>query len=128
LERHQKLTVQKPVTIKEQPVHYKNNIAAAGKGIQIDSLRKSQLGDITEIAWIANKLVFDNEPMASVADKIEKWYGIKVSIEATELNAIHCSGSFETEPLDKVLESMQFSIPTLKFKKVENNTVLILYK
>jgi transmembrane sensor len=125
---YQKLIVAKQEAITEQPVQNKQNNSTATKGIQIDSLRKSELGDITEIAWITNKLVFDNEPMAAVADKIEKWYGIKVIIETPELNAIHCSGSFETEPLDKVLESMQFSIPMLKFKKVENNTVLILYK
>lgn len=125
---YQKLIVAKQATITEQPAQNKVNRPAASNGIQIDSLRKSQLGDITEIAWIANKLVFDNEPMATVADKIEKWYGIKVIIEAPELNSISCSGSFDTEPLDKVLESMQFSIPMLKFKKVENNTVLMLYK
>lgn len=125
---YQKLTVEKQPNPTKKPAQDKKSSATPTHGVQIDSLKKSQLGSITEIAWMENKLVFDNEPMSSVAAKLEKWYGIKVIIETPELEPITCTGIFETEPLDKVLESMQFSIPMLKFRKVENNTVLILYK
>ena len=125
---YQKLIVEKQPDSIQKAVQIKNSSTTASHGIQIDNLKKSQLGSINEIAWLENKLVFDNEPLSSVAARIEKWYGIKTIIETPELEPIMCTGSFETEPLDKVLESMQFSIPMLKFRKVEDNTVLILYK
>ncbi|WP_127126377.1 FecR family protein [Pseudoflavitalea rhizosphaerae] len=125
---YQKLIVEKQAGTNKKEVQGKKSVAIVPHDIQIDSLKKNQLGSISEIAWMENRLVFDNEPLSSVAARIEKWYGIKTIIESPELEPITCTGSFETEPLDKVLESMQFSIPMLKFRKVEDNTVLILYK
>jgi transmembrane sensor len=122
------LPLQKIVLHKEVRTGSTSTVAALQKGPHIDSLRTNQLtGGITETAWTENKLVFNAELLESVAGKIEKWYGIEVKIENPALANISCTGSFDTEPLDQVLETMQFSIPTLHYRKEENNKVLVLY-
>jgi len=76
---------------------------------------------IPEIAWIYRKLVFNQEPFASVAEKIERWYDVKIYFEDDELKKEVFSGSFEKESLEQALNALQYSYPfdfTIKKKEV----------
>ena len=66
---------------------------------------------IPEIAWMYRKLVFNQEPFGSVAEKMERWYDVQVYFEDDDLKKEVFTGSFEKETLEQALKALQFSYP-----------------
>jgi len=64
---------------------------------------------IPEIAWIYRKLVFNQEPFGSVAEKMERWYGVSFYFEDDDLKNEVFTGSFSKETLEEALKALQFS-------------------
>jgi len=62
-----------------------------------------------EIAWINTQLVFDNEPLARLAPKMESWYRVKIHFVDETLKSKRFSGVIEQETLRETLEAMQLS-------------------
>jgi ferric-dicitrate binding protein FerR (iron transport regulator) len=63
-----------------------------------------------ETLWMKNKLVFDAETLEQVAQKIERWYDVKVIINGgDELKLAEYSGIFDNEGLDQVMEALKIS-------------------
>lgn len=121
------LPMQKLVVTKSNNADADNNVAA-NKPAHIDSLQKNrQIDNLAETAWTENKLAFNNETLETVADKMEKWYGITVEIRNETLKTIPYTGSFDGETLEKVIETIQYSIPMLQYKMVEDSGKLILF-
>ena len=63
----------------------------------------------TEVLWIKNKLAFDQETLENVASKIERWYGVKISIQDDSLKQTAYSGVFEDETLNQVMEALRLT-------------------
>lgn len=61
-----------------------------------------------EAMWTKNKLVFDAETLEEVAQKIERWYDVRVVVDErvkqTEYSAI-----FDNETLAQVMEALKFT-------------------
>ena len=66
---------------------------------------------IPEIAWMYRKLVFNQEPFESVAEKMERWYGVSFYFEDDDLKKEVFTGSFSKESLEESLKALQFSYP-----------------
>jgi len=64
---------------------------------------------IPEIAWMYRKLVFNQEPFGSVAEKMERWYGVSFYFEDDDLKKEVFTGSFSKETLEEALKALQFS-------------------
>jgi transmembrane sensor len=63
-----------------------------------------------ETLWIKNKLVFDTESLEEVAQKIERWYDVKVIINGDDdLKQTAYSGIFENENLLQVMEALKIT-------------------
>ena len=62
-----------------------------------------------EIAWINTQLVFDDEPFATLAPKMESWYNIRIYFADENLKKKRFSGVIEKETLKETLEAMQLS-------------------
>lgn len=62
-----------------------------------------------EIAWINTQLVFDDEPFATLAPKMESWYNIRIYFSDENLKKRRFSGVIEKETLKETLEAMQLS-------------------
>jgi ferric-dicitrate binding protein FerR (iron transport regulator) len=62
---------------------------------------------ITETAWVANLLVFQDESFTDLAKKMERWYGIHMVIEDQSLDTLHFTGSFEKENIRQALTALQ---------------------
>ena len=76
-----------------------------------------------EIAWVRNRLEIENEPLETIAGKLEKWYGIKVRFADEEVKQYRYSGTFESETILKALDALQLSYP-FNFK-MENAEIII---
>jgi transmembrane sensor len=77
-----------------------------------------------ETLWIKNKLVFDAESLEEVAQKIERWYDVKVIINGDDdLKQTAYTGVFDNETLAQVMEALKI---TGNFKySINKNTVTI---
>lgn len=77
----------------------------------IDSLKKklvtTNTGDIKEIAWKANKLIFEDEQFDEIAVLLERWYGAKINFKDSAIRSYRFTGIFDKEDLNTVLSYLK---------------------
>ncbi len=77
------------------------------KPLPADSLTKKLVitddGDIKEIAWKENKLMFDDQLFSEIVTSLERWYGAEIIFEDETLKDYRFTGIFEKEDLNTVL-------------------------
>lgn len=73
------------------------------------TLRINDHGDIKEIAWRENKLIFEDDSLNDIATLLERWYGARIVFKDEFLRNYRFTGSFEKEDLEKVLEFLRES-------------------
>ena len=69
-------------------------------------------------AWMDGYLVIDNEPLAQVAKKLERWYNVDVSIQDEKLKNFRLKATFQEEPVEEVLRFIAMTTPITY--KIEN--------
>lgn len=62
-----------------------------------------------ETLWTRNKLVFDGETLEQVALKLERWFGVKVTIKSDHLKKTQYHAVFEEENLAEVLYALHMT-------------------
>lgn len=70
---------------------------------------KNQL--IAETAWTNDKLAFNDETLADVAHKLERWYGVHVQVDSSIAGSYHYTAVFEKETLPQTLHILQLILP-----------------
>ena len=63
------------------------------------------------IAWKDGKLVFFNDPIDNVAEKLGNWYNVTVKVNKKELKRFRFTATFTDEPIEQVLELLSKSSP-----------------
>ena len=78
------------------------------------------------VGWKEGKLVFFNDPIDKVAEKIGNWYNVTVTISNSELLRFHFTATFTDEPIEHVLDLLSKSSPIRyrikKAARLSNNT------
>jgi len=77
-----------------------------------------------ETAWLYNRLVFDGDSFRELADKMERWYNVKIDLRDTLLNSYHFGGIFERETVEQALRELQL---TRDFTYTINGNEIELY-
>ncbi len=78
---------------------------------------------VVETSWVNNRLVFKDESFTEIANKMERWYGIKVKFKNDSAKDYHFTAVFERESITKALNALQMIEPfTYKYK---NETIYI---
>ncbi len=79
----------------------------------VKQLQLTDYGDIKEVAWKENKLIFEDELFSNIATSLERWYGVKIEFKDDTLRNYRFTGTYEKEDLKTVLnllkESMNFN-------------------
>jgi ferric-dicitrate binding protein FerR (iron transport regulator) len=71
---------------------------------------KSAATKVTEdTSWKEGFLMFDNTPMDVVIRKMERWYGVTVSVNDKHITNYRITAEFENESLTQVLEILKIS-------------------
>lgn len=91
-----------------------NNLTTSNKDTHFtDSLPKklvvTSTGDIKEIAWKENKLMFDDEEFHNIAVLLERWYGAKINFKDNAVCHYRFTGTYEKEDLNTVLDYLKES-------------------
>jgi ferric-dicitrate binding protein FerR (iron transport regulator) len=66
-------------------------------------------------AWTKGRMIFNNDPMAEVARRIERWYNVTVILADKELEKYSFRGTFEDDKLDEVFRLLALTSP-IKYK------------
>ena len=74
-------------------------------------------------AWMQGRLLFDNTPMEDVVKRLEKWYGVQIVVEDSNIYKSSFTGDFQSESIIQVLELMK--ITSAVNYKVEGREVRI---
>lgn len=89
------------------------------------------------LAWTQGRMVFNNDPMAEVARRIERWYSARVILADKELEEYSFRGTFEDDKLEEVMRLLALTSPIryeIKPRKLlsdgsfEKETVIIYLK
>lgn len=78
---------------------------------------------IVEVSWTENKIAFMDEPLGDVLKKLERWYGIHITVTDPSLMDNLYTGFFRNESIDDVLSALQFSKP-FTYKKRGDDIII----
>ena len=74
-------------------------------GKVVKSVTKAQ----EAVAWTKGKLLFDDTPMKDVITRLERWYGVDISVEDIRIYNSSFTGEFSGESLVQVLELLSIT-------------------
>ncbi|HEV3223158.1 MAG TPA: FecR family protein [Puia sp.] len=78
-----------------------------------------------ETSWVYNRLVFDGDSFQELAEKMERWYNVKITFSNNELLHYRFKGAFASETIKEALNALQL---TANFSYKINNNEINLYK
>ncbi|MBR5100890.1 MAG: DUF4974 domain-containing protein [Bacteroidales bacterium] len=61
------------------------------------------------IAWKDGILLFENMPMPEVVKRLERWYGVFITVQDPSIMAMNFTASFESESLSQVLQLLRIT-------------------
>lgn len=64
---------------------------------------------VAETLWVENRLVFDDESLAELAVKMERWYGVEIEIKDSFLKEKRFTGNFQNENIEQAMEALTIS-------------------
>lgn len=93
------------------------------------TIEKSETNLDKYVAWKSGKLMFRDDPMERVIERLGRWYGVEFQLKDKELLKYTYSATFSTESLDQVLKMLALSAPiNFEFvpKETGNNSIQII--
>jgi transmembrane sensor len=72
--------------------------------------------------WTKGRMIFNNDPMAEVARRIERWYNVEVVLTDRELEKYAFRGTFEDDKLEDVFRLLSMTSP-IRYR-IEPRTML----
>jgi transmembrane sensor len=127
LKPNEKLVL-KSTPIKAQPLKKRSpkiNYDSVNTSYALTTLTYLRSNDTTvvETSWVNNKLVFKDEEFKNLANKLERWYGIKVKFKNSDVKDYRFTGVFEKESVSQAFNALQMIEPFTY--KQKNETVYI---
>ena len=93
----------------------------------VNSIRKDiPDSDKVETAWMYNRLVFNGDNFKELAEKMERWYNVRITIRDSSLNNFHFGGAFAGETVEEAFKALQLT--TAFTYKINNNEIEIYAK
>lgn len=76
---------------------------------QPEKLLVTDRGEIKEIAWKENRLVFENDSFSDIAVLLQRWFDVKIEFEDIDVASYRFTGDFEKEDLKTILTFLKES-------------------
>jgi ferric-dicitrate binding protein FerR (iron transport regulator) len=104
---------QKVVAKREEALPQNTTAAntAPPETVTLQPVSKATDNVIAETAWKEDKLVFQDETFAALALRLERWYGVNITIEDPVLASKRFSGRADNLPLPQLLGILQTITP-----------------
>ncbi len=76
---------------------------------QVQSLPAASSTNLSETAWLNNKLIFSNESLINVARMLERKYAVHINFQKEELKDEYVTGMFEKENIQQALDLLKMT-------------------
>lgn len=86
---------------------------------------EAHTGAIIETSWTENKLMFQDEDFKTLAEKMERWYGVTINFDKEGLENLRFTGTFQKETIQQALEALQL---TASFKYFITGNQITIYE
>ena len=118
LNPNEKLVVtNEPAEVEKAPEEKKQPI------VVLSALTHSRDNSIVETSWVDNKLIFQDESFTELARRMERWWGVQITIEDEKISNERLTGTFTSETIQEALEELQMS--TAFHFTIKSNSILI---
>ena len=110
VEPKQKITIlrdKSKIPLSGSPVSPSITAALPVKKMEIQDVKSVEL--IT--AWKDNRLIFDEEPLGSLAKQLERRYNVQIRFSNEKIKSIRYTAALKEIPIDQVLEAISLSAP-----------------
>ncbi len=85
-------------------------IYTAERSIAVMTLPENKADSlIAETSWRYNKLIFEGDTFRQLADKMERWYNVRINIHGKKLLQYRFKGIFEDETIQEALLALQLT-------------------
>lgn len=120
------------LTVKEGRVQFsekksiKNSVilTQGQQGICLADLVTKKSVDVeSSFAWTTDQLVFEDETLAQIVLRLERWYGVEILVKKKELESVFYKGKFRNPALPLLLEDLSY-VMNFRFY-IKNKTVTI---
>ncbi len=89
----------------------------------IKPVKKTENGEVKELAWVQNNLAFEDEAFEDIAYQLNRWYNVNIQFESNDIKQYHFTATFKKEKIEQVLEILRTS---KKFNyRIEEQKILI---
>ncbi len=78
-------------------------------------------------SWKDGKLIFDGEPLESLATKLERFYNVRISLQDESMKSFKYSGTLEEVTIEEVLRALEKTSP-IRFEINKNHIILKMAK
>lgn len=121
LHPNEKLVYNKPRTISAIAL---GTVPTTSQLISISTLPKN-IADSSrkETSWVYGRLVFDGDSFTALAEKMERWYNVKITIKNSTVANYRFAGVFEKENVDEAFKALQL-IAMFKYTINENEIII----
>jgi len=73
-------------------------------------------------AWIEGRIFFDDEPLGQIANKLDRWFNVKITFDNESLKSHRFTGTIlKNKPVDQIMQALELLAP-IKFKHEINAT------
>ena len=104
-------------------------VATTQSSKPLESLDVQEVRDTEVItAWKDNRLVFDQEPLWSVAKKLERRYNVQFRFSSEKIKSIRYTAAIKEMPIDQVLEAISLTSPSPIQYIIKGSEIIIMEK
>jgi len=92
-----------------------------------NQMNTARSGDLEKYyAWIDGKIVFMDDPIQVVVEKLSNWYNLDIEIADRKLDRYRFTGTFMDEPVEQILallsRTSKMTYTIIPARKLDNNT------
>lgn len=96
-----------------------------GRLTEQDTTVVTEATDVTtHIGWTEGRLVFENTPLPKVVVRLERWYGMDVTIQDASLDSLRLTADLKSQAARNVLDVIAASLG-IQYR-IDQNTVLLM--
>lgn len=75
----------------------------------IKPIKRSDNGEVKEVAWVQNDLAFEDEPFEEIAYQLNRRYNVNIQFESNDIKQYHFTATFNKEKIEQVLDILRTS-------------------
>lgn len=119
LKPNQKLLFEKTEDLSVEPIIKADQVLIKTPEYQLGEIKSGLKEDERlETAWVYNRMEFRGDTFVELAEKLERWYDVKIYFEDEQVKKLKFNGSFEKETINQAFDALK-EVASFEYKLKE---------